>query len=82
MQEHKDCSNSDVKHRVSVSFGSKLVLIHRETASEADDISRLLKQTEFSRRERQRRLFAGDETARLKIAPDAMRSTMHVYINT
>eukprot|EP00445_Apocalathium_hangoei_P003268 CAMPEP_0203849332 /NCGR_PEP_ID=MMETSP0359-20131031/6129_1 /ASSEMBLY_ACC=CAM_ASM_000338 /TAXON_ID=268821 /ORGANISM="Scrippsiella Hangoei, Strain SHTV-5" /LENGTH=820 /DNA_ID=CAMNT_0050765079 /DNA_START=89 /DNA_END=2551 /DNA_ORIENTATION=+ len=41
---------------------------------EADDFNTLLKQTELARRERQRRLDAGDETSRLKITADAMKS--------
>lgn len=42
---------------------------------EIEDIAHFMKLTEENRRERQRRIDAGDETARLKFSPLALQTT-------
>jgi len=66
-------TNQDLAKLVKDSIAWEADVLTSPLTCEPTDTSFFVKATETHRRERQRRVDAGDETARLKIAPDAMK---------
>merc|ERR1712174_57187 len=66
-------SESDVYALIKDTVTSKDTLLISQRPEEEDDLDIFVKLTEENRRERQRRIDAGDETARLKFSPLAIQ---------
>jgi len=57
----------------TVTISESTMVLTAQLAEETEDIAYFVKATEENRRERQRRIDAGDETARVKFTPMAMQ---------